>query len=157
LTEPRLLIADEPTTALDVTVQAQILNLIRDLQKRTNMSVLFITHDMGVVAEMCDEVAVMYAGRIVEVGPVQQVIHEPAHPYTVGLMGSIPSMDGSRERLLQIDGAMPRLNAIPAGCAFNPRCPKVFERCRRERPDLLPARSTRAACWLLDASNRVPV
>jgi peptide/nickel transport system ATP-binding protein len=99
----------------------------------------------------------MYAGRIVEVGPVQQVIHEPAHPYTMGLMGSIPSMDGSRERLLQIDGAMPRLNAIPNGCAFNPRCPNVFERCRHERPELLQARSTRAACWLLDASKRVPV
>jgi peptide/nickel transport system ATP-binding protein len=93
----------------------------------------------------------MYAGRIVEIGPVQQVIHQPAHPYTVGLMGSIPSMGSARERLLQIDGAMPRLNAIPAGCAFNPRCPKVFERCRVERPELLQAPATRAACWLLDS------
>jgi peptide/nickel transport system ATP-binding protein len=93
---------------------------------------------------------VMYAGRIVELGPVQQVIHQPAHPYTVGLMGSIPAMEGSRERLLQIEGAMPRLNAIPAGCAFHPRCPQVFDRCRRERPDLMPAGSTRAACWLVE-------
>src|SRR5207249_6976085 len=93
-------------------------------------------------------VAVMYAGRIVEIGPVHDVIHAPAHPYTVGLMGSIPAMDEDRERLLQIDGAMPRLTAIPTGCAFNPRCPKVFDRCRVERPDLLNAGATRAACWL---------
>jgi peptide/nickel transport system ATP-binding protein len=104
---------------------------------------------MGVIAETCDRVAVMYAGRIVEIGPVADVIHRPAHPYTVGLMGSIPAMDEDRERLLQIDGAMPRLNAIPAGCAFNPRCPKVFDRCRVERPDLVEAGATRAACWLL--------
>jgi peptide/nickel transport system ATP-binding protein len=105
---------------------------------------------MGVIAEASDRVAVMYAGRLAEIGPVQQVTHQPAHPYTVGLMGSIPSMESARERLLQIDGAMPRLTAIPPGCAFNPRCPKVFERCRRERPDLLQAPGTRAACWLLD-------
>jgi peptide/nickel transport system ATP-binding protein len=91
----------------------------------------------------------MYAGRIVEVGPVQQVIHQPAHPYTAGLMGSIPSMDVARERLLQIDGAMPRLNTIPNGCAFHPRCPQVFDRCRRERPDLMQAAATQAACWLV--------
>ncbi|HNW62694.1 MAG TPA: methionine ABC transporter ATP-binding protein, partial [Piscinibacter sp.] len=108
-----------------------------------------VTHDMGVIAETCDRVAVMYAGRIVEIGPVADVIHRPAHPYTVGLMGSIPAMDEDRERLLQIDGAMPRLNAIPAGCAFNPRCPRVFDRCRVERPDLVEAGATRAACWLL--------
>jgi peptide/nickel transport system ATP-binding protein len=155
--EPKLIVADEPTTALDVSIQAQIITLLKRLTRDHGASVMLVTHDMGVIAEASDRVAVMYAGRIVEVGPVQQVIHEPAHPYTVGLMGSIPSMDGSRERLLQIDGAMPRLNAIPTGCAFNPRCPNAFERCRRERPDLLQARSTRAACWLVDRSSRVPV
>ena len=107
---------------------------------------------MGVIAETCDRVAVMYAGRIVELGPVHDVIHQPAHPYSRGLMGSIPAMDEDRERLLQIDGAMPRLNAIPRGCAFNPRCPQVFERCRQQRPDLMPARKTQAACWLHDAT-----
>src|SRR6185503_2914005 len=112
-------------------------------------AVMLITHDMGVIAETANRVAVMYAGRIAEIGPVADVIHRPKHPYTVGLMGSIPSMDSERERLMQIDGAMPRLNAIPPGCAFNPRCPKVFERCRRERPDLMPAGATRAACWLV--------
>jgi peptide/nickel transport system ATP-binding protein len=103
---------------------------------------------MGVIAETCDRVAVMYAGRIVETGPVAAVIHSPAHPYTVGLMGSIPAMDEERERLLQIDGAMPRLTAIPAGCAFNPRCRRAFTPCYVERPDLMAAGSTRAACWL---------
>ena len=101
-----------------------------------------------VIAEACDRVAVMYAGRVAEIGPVGAVIHRPAHPYSEGLMGSIPAMDGSCERLMQIDGTMPRLNAIPAGCAFNPRCPKVMERCRRQRPELLSAGATRAACWL---------
>jgi peptide/nickel transport system ATP-binding protein len=109
---------------------------------------MLVTHDMGVIAETCDRVAVMYAGRIVEIGPVDAVIHAPAHPYTAGLMGSIPAMDEERSRLLQIDGAMPRLTAIPPGCAFNPRCPKVFGRCLVERPDLLDAGRTRAACWL---------
>ena len=115
---------------------------------------MLVTHDMGVIAETCDRVAVMYAGRIVEIGPVHDVIHSPAHPYTAGLMGSIPAMDEDRERLLQIDGAMPRLTAIPGGCAFNPRCVQAFERCRVERPDLLPAGATRAACWLQAASVR---
>jgi peptide/nickel transport system ATP-binding protein len=95
----------------------------------------------------------MYAGRIGEIGPVHEVIHHPAHPYTAGLMGSIPAMDDTRERLLQIDGAMPRLNAIPPGCAFNPRCPKAIERCRRERPELLQAQHTRAACWLVQGGE----
>ena len=146
--EPRLIVADEPTTALDVSIQAQIIALLKRLCKEHGAAVMLVTHDMGVIAETCDRVAVMYAGRIVEIGPVHDVIHSPAHPYTVGLMGSIPAMDEDRERLLQIDGAMPRLNAIPSGCAFNPRCPKVFDRCRSERPDLLSAGSTRAACWL---------
>ena len=146
--EPRLIVADEPTTALDVSIQAQIISLLKRLCKEHGAAVMLVTHDMGVIAETCDRVAVMYAGRIVEIGPVHDVIHSPAHPYTVGLMGSIPAMDEDRERLLQIDGAMPRLNAIPSGCAFNPRCPKVFDRCRTERPDLLSAGATRAACWL---------
>ena len=146
--QPELIVADEPTTALDVSIQAQIIALLKSLAKEQGAAVMLITHDMGVIAEACDRVAVMYAGRVVEVGPVVEVIHHPAHPYTVGLMGSIPAMDGERERLMQIDGAMPRLAAIPPGCAFNPRCPRVFERCRSERPDLLAAGATRAACWL---------
>ncbi len=151
--EPQLIVADEPTTALDVSIQAQIIALLKRLCKEHGAAVMLVTHDMGVIAETCDRVAVMYAGRICEIGPVQQVIHHPSHPYTSGLMGSIPAMDDTRERLLQIDGAMPRLNAIPTGCAFNPRCPKVFERCRRERPELIDAGATRAACWLAGASR----
>jgi peptide/nickel transport system ATP-binding protein len=147
--EPKLIVADEPTTALDVSIQAQIIALLRKVCREHGAAVMLVTHDMGVIAETCDRVAVMYAGRVVEIGPVADVIHRPAHPYTVGLMGSIPAMDQDRDRLLQIDGAMPRLNAIPAGCAFNPRCPKVFDRCRVERPDLAEAGATRAACWLL--------
>ena len=155
--EPQLIVADEPTTALDVSIQAQIISLIRRLCKEHGTAVMLVTHDMGVIAETCDRVAVMYAGRIVEVGPVADVIHRPSHPYTVGLMGSIPAMDEDRERLLQIDGAMPRLNAIPTGCAFNPRCPQVFDRCRKERPDLIDAGPTRAACWLVaQGDRRVP-
>jgi peptide/nickel transport system ATP-binding protein len=146
--EPRLIVADEPTTALDVSIQAQIISLLKRLCKEHGAAVMLVTHDMGVIAETCDRVAVMYAGRIVEIGPVEAVIHAPAHPYTAGLMGSIPAMDEERDRLLQIDGAMPRLTAIPPGCAFNPRCPHVFDRCVIERPDLLPAGPTRAACWL---------
>ena len=146
--EPELIVADEPTTALDVSIQAQIISLLKRLCKEHGAAVMLVTHDMGVIAETCDRVAVMYAGRICEIGPVSAVIHQSAHPYTSGLMGSIPAMDDSRERLLQIDGAMPRLNAIPAGCAFNPRCPRVMGRCRVERPGLIDAGVTRAACWL---------
>ena len=146
--EPRLVIADEPTTALDVSVQAQIITLLKRLARDLGTSVMLVTHDMGVIAETADRVAVMYAGRVVEIGPVAEVIKHPAHPYSEGLMGSIPSLEHRVERLRQIDGAMPRLNAIPPGCAFNPRCPRVFERCRVERPDLLDAGATRAACWL---------
>ena len=146
--EPRLIVADEPTTALDVSIQAQIISLLKRLCKEHGAAVMLVTHDMGVIAETCDRVAVMYAGRIVEIGPVDAVIHAPAHPYTVGLMGSIPAMDEERTRLLQIDGAMPRLTAIPPGCAFNPRCPHAFARCLVERPDLLDSGRTRAACWL---------
>ena len=153
--EPKLIVADEPTTALDVSIQAQIISLLKRLCKDHGAAVMLVTHDMGVIAETCDRVAVMYAGRIAEIGPVHDVIHSPAHPYTVGLMGSIPAMDDDRERLLQIDGAMPRLTAIPKGCAFNPRCPRVFDRCRSERPELIDAASTRAACWLHAEATRV--
>ena len=154
--EPRLIVADEPTTALDVSIQAQIIALLKHLAREKGAAVMLVTHDMGVIAETCDRVAVMYAGRIAELGPVHEVIHAPAHPYSRGLMGSIPAMDEDRERLLQIDGAMPRLNAIPRGCAFNPRCPQVFERCRVERPELMPAGRTQAACWLHAGAGEVP-
>jgi peptide/nickel transport system ATP-binding protein len=146
--EPQLIVADEPTTALDVSIQAQIISLLKKVCKDRGAAVMLITHDMGVIAETCDRVAVMYAGRIAEIGPVHEVINHPAHPYTAGLMASIPDMESDRERLNQIDGAMPRLNAIPQGCAFNPRCPQAFERCREERPDLVNAGANRAACWL---------
>jgi peptide/nickel transport system ATP-binding protein len=149
--EPKLIVADEPTTALDVSIQAQIIQLLKRICKDRGAAVMLITHDMGVIAETCDRVAVMYAGRIAEIGPVHEVINQPAHPYTMGLMAAIPDMEVERERLNQIDGAMPRLNAIPSGCAYNPRCPRAFERCTVERPDLLHAGATRAACWLHDA------
>ena len=148
--QPKLIIADEPTTALDVSIQAQIIALLKRLCREHGTAVMLITHDMGVIAETADRVAVMYAGRIVEVGPVAEVIHRPQHPYTKGLMGSIPSIVAERERLAQIDGVMPRLTAIPAGCAFHPRCPYAFDRCRNERPELESAGATRAACWLLE-------
>lgn len=151
--EPQLIVADEPTTALDVSIQAQIITLLKTVCKDRGAAVMLITHDMGVIAETCDRVAVMYAGRIAEIGPVHHVINHPAHPYTRGLMACIPDMDTDRERLNQIDGAMPRLNAIPRGCAFNPRCDRVFDRCREQRPELGPAGATRAACWL---HERVP-
>jgi peptide/nickel transport system ATP-binding protein len=148
--EPKLIVADEPTTALDVSIQAQIIMLLKNICKKRGAAVMLITHDMGVIAETCDRVAVMYAGRIAEIGPVHEVINHPAHPYTAGLMAAIPDITLDRQRLNQIDGAMPRLNAIPQGCAFNPRCPQVFDRCRQQRPELLPAGATRAACWLHD-------
>ncbi|MFM8610081.1 MAG: ABC transporter ATP-binding protein [Burkholderiaceae bacterium] len=149
--EPKLIVADEPTTALDVSIQAQIIQLLKRVCRDRGAAVMLITHDMGVIAETCDRVAVMYAGRVAEIGPVHDVINQPAHPYTAGLMASIPDMDSDRERLNQIDGAMPRLNAIPRGCAYNPRCPKAFDRCLSERPELMTAAATRAACWLHDA------
>jgi len=151
--DPKLIVADEPTTALDVSIQAQIISLLKRLCRDHGAAVMLVTHDMGVIAETCDRVAVLYAGRLAEVGPVADVIHRPQHPYTTGLMGSIPAMDEDRERLLQIDGAMPRLTAIPAGCAFNPRCPKVMDRCSRERPELMAAGSTSAACWLVESTK----
>jgi peptide/nickel transport system ATP-binding protein len=147
---PRLIIADEPTTALDVSIQAQIITLLKRLAAEHGTAVMLITHDMGVIAETADRVAVLYAGRLAEIGPVREVIHAPRHPYTRGLMRSIPKLGEGRERLAQIDGAMPRLNAIPPGCAFNPRCPERFARCSLERPSPLPAGSNFAACWLYD-------
>ena len=146
-TEPELIIADEPTTALDVSVQAQIIALIKRLTKTHGTSVMLITHDMGVIAEIADRVAVMYAGRIAEIGPVRDVLKHARHPYTQGLMGSIPALTGEGDRLVQIAGSMPRLTAIPPGCAFNPRCPLVIERCRSERPELEPIAHSLAACW----------
>jgi peptide/nickel transport system ATP-binding protein/oligopeptide transport system ATP-binding protein len=134
--EPRLLIADEPTTALDVTVQAQILDLLRELQAETGMSIILITHDLGVVAEMADEVAVMYAGRVVERGTARELFEDPQHPYTLGLLGSVPRLDEDRERLLAIDGSVPPPFAFPPGCRFNPRCPFAIEDCRATMPPL---------------------
>ena len=154
--EPRLIVADEPTTALDVSIQAQIIGLLKRVCRERGAAVMLITHDMGVIAETCDRVAVMYAGRIAEIGPVREVIHRPAHPYTAGLMASIPDMEQEREQLEQIDGAMPRLNAIPRGCAFHPRCPRAFDRCRAERPELMPAGATQAACWLHAGEEAAP-
>src|SRR5690554_259592 len=153
--EPELVIADEPTTALDVSVQAQILALLKRVCAERGAAVMLVTHDMGVIAETADRVAVMYAGRLIEIGPVKEVIRRPQHPYSEGLMASIPGLAERRERLYQIEGSMPRLAAIPEGCAFNPRCPHAAERCRTERPELLPAGAGRAACWLHDPENPV--
>ncbi len=152
---PRLIIADEPTTALDVSVQAQIITLLKTLSREHGTAVMLITHDMGVIAETADRVAVMYAGRLAEIGPVQEVIQRPKHPYTVGLMGSIPTIGHRIERLIQIKGAMPRLTDIPTGCAFNPRCPKGFDRCKVERPELVPVETSEAACWLYNQEREV--
>jgi peptide/nickel transport system ATP-binding protein len=146
--EPALVIADEPTTALDVSIQAQIITLLKDLTRDHGTAVMLVTHDMGVIAETADRVAVMYAGRIAEIGPVAAVIQRPAHPYSDGLMASIPSAEHRVNRLRQIDGAMPRLDAMPSGCRFHPRCPRVFDRCTQEQPSLLAAGATEAACWL---------
>ena len=134
--DPELLIADEPTTALDVTVQAQILDLLRDLQAQTGMAIILITHDLGVVAEMADEVAVMYAGRVVERTSGTAIFDDPQHPYTLGLLGSIPKIEEERERLLAIEGAVPAPFALPPGCRFNPRCVFSVEECRNTDPPL---------------------
>lgn len=150
---PELVIADEPTTALDVSVQAQIIALIKRLAVDHNITVVLITHDMGVIAEVADRVAVMYAGRLVEIGPVQQVVHAPRHPYTTGLMRSIPRVDRETDRLVQIPGSMPRLSAIPSGCAFHPRCPHAFAPCFDTRPVEALEASTMVACWLYDKIN----
>ena len=133
---PKLLIADEPTTALDVTVQAQILDLLRSLQAETGMAIILITHDLGVVAEMADEVAVMYAGKVVERASARALFEDPQHPYTLGLLGSIPRLDEDRENLLAIQGVVPPPFALPPGCRFNPRCPFAIEACREGLPPL---------------------
>ena len=147
--EPRLVVADEPTTALDVSIQAQIIALLKALCRDHGTAIMLVTHDMGVIAETADRVAVMYAGRIAEIGPVREVVKHARHPYSDGLMGSIPSVTEKVARLAQIEGAMPRLTSIPQGCAYNPRCPKVFDRCRSERPELMETGGpSRAACWL---------
>lgn len=148
--QPRLLIADEPTTALDVSTQAQVTAMLRRNCDDSGTSMLLITHDMGLIAEMCDRVAVMYAGRIVEIGPVADVLHAPMHPYTVGLMNAIPTIDGDQDRLALIDGAMPTLRSIPAGCPFHLRCPRRLPRCDTESPPTRVRSNSRVACWLYD-------
>jgi len=148
--DPKLIIADEPTTALDVSIQAQIINLLKGLCSQYDTAIMLVTHDMGVIAETADRVAVMYAGRIGEIGPVADIIQHPKLPYTVGLMGSIPAIGENVERLTQIDGSMPRLNALPSGCRFHPRCPSAFAHCATARPELIEAGNTQVACWLYD-------
>ncbi|MBP3210159.1 MAG: ABC transporter ATP-binding protein [Oscillospiraceae bacterium] len=134
---PEILIADEPTTALDVTIQAQVLDMIRDLKKQYNMSMIMITHDLGIVAEICDTVAIVYAGQIVEYGTLEDIFNSTAHPYTVGLFGSLPNMDDRTQRLKPIPGLMPDPTKLPQGCTFCPRCPHATEKCRTERPTLV--------------------
>jgi len=151
--EPRLLIADEPTTSLDLTIQAQYLSLLRDLQREHGLALIFITHNLGIVARMCDHLAVMYAGRVVESGPVSQIFNTPAHPYTEALLNSIPRMSDNRQRLTAIDGQPPDLSAMPRGCSFAPRCPAAFDRCHKETPPEFNLAGGRTArCWLASAS-----
>ena len=154
--DPKLIIADEPTTALDVSIQAQIITLLKRLCSQHGAAVMLITHDMGVIAETADRVAVLYAGRVGEVGPVEDIIKRPRLPYTKGLMGSIPSIGTSVARLAQIDGAMPGLKEIPSGCSFHPRCPQAFARCHLERPLLQAVEKSQVACWLYDATSPAP-
>jgi len=148
--EPELVIADEPTTALDVSVQAQIIDVLKEQCTQRGASIILITHDMGVIAEAADRVAVMYSGRIAEIGPVKDIIQNAMHPYTVGLMGSIPTLSQESERLVQIPGSMPRLGAIPTGCAFNPRCAYTFDKCHVDRPDLISVGTHKVSCWRYD-------
>jgi oligopeptide/dipeptide ABC transporter ATP-binding protein len=146
---PRLLIADEPTTSLDLTIQAQYLKLLRDLQQAHGLALIFITHNLGIVAKMCDQLAVMYAGRVVESGPVSRIFNAPAHPYTEALLNSIPRMSDDRQRLTAIDGQPPDLSRPPPGCAFAPRCTRAFDRCMREAPpEIAPEHGRTARCWL---------
>ena len=152
---PQLIIADEPTTALDVSIQAQIIALLRRLCREHRTAIMLITHDMGVIADTADRVAVMYAGRLAEIGSLHDVIKYPKHPYTIGLMNSIPIIGHEKEELDYINGSMPRLHEIPSGCAFNPRCPQAFDRCRVERPDIMPTGNPgqMAACWVFDKES----
>jgi oligopeptide/dipeptide ABC transporter ATP-binding protein len=148
--DPRLLIADEPTTALDVTIQAQILDLLRKLRGELGLAVILITHDLGVIADLVDEVAVMYAGKIVEHAPVRTLFATPKHPYTQGLLRSVPSLETREHRLRTIEGTVPPPLAMPAGCRFNPRCARAIERCHQQEPPMTPtAANARAACWAL--------
>jgi oligopeptide/dipeptide ABC transporter ATP-binding protein len=149
--QPELIICDEPTTALDVTIQAQILELLKELKRQRNTALLLITHDLGVIAEMAEEVAVMYAGKIVEQADVITLFKQPKHPYTQGLLASIPMLQTDRAmRLNVISGTVPNLLRLPAGCRFAPRCPYVMGICREREPELLPDDKTRVACWLYD-------
>ena len=145
---PDLVIADEPTTALDVSTQAQIIRLLKRLCADRGAGVLLITHDMGVIAEIADRVAVMYAGRVVEIGPVRDVVRTPGHPYTCGLMAAIPAVGRDVDSLVQIEGSMPGLHEIPSGCAFHPRCPEAVEICGRAPPGATPVGASKVACWL---------
>jgi peptide/nickel transport system ATP-binding protein len=153
--EPQFVVADEPTTALDVSIQAQVLQLLRQLCREKGAAMLLVTHDMGVIAETADRVAVMYAGRIVEIGPVEDVIRRPMHPYTRGLMGAIPSLARVTGPLAQIDGAMPRLNTRPQGCAFNPRCAQAIDKCRTHTPAIEMRGQREVACWLAQVNDEV--
>ena len=147
--EPRLLIADEPTTSLDVTIQAQYLNLLKDIQKQSRLAMIFITHNIGIVAKMCDKVGVMYAGKLVERAPVRTIFNHPAHPYTEALLHAVPSLTDRSERLWSIEGQPPDLTNPPAGCPFNPRCPKADDRCRREvPPEFQVGENHYTRCWL---------
>ncbi len=148
--QPKLIIADEPTTALDVSIQAQIIALLKKMCREHGTSVILITHDMGVIAETCDRVAVMYSGRLVEIGPVHQVVKEPRHPYTIGLMGSIPVIGAKGKLLSQIEGSMPRLSDIPPGCSFHPRCTEAMEQCSSIRPKPLNINGSQVACLLFE-------
>ena len=146
--EPRLLIADEPTTSLDVTIQLQYLTLLKDIQKRTGVAMIFVTHDFGIVAKICDRVAVMYAGRIVEIAEVQDLFNKPAHPYTRALLDSIPNLDEQVDRLYSIEGQPPALHGLPPGCAFAPRCSHVTRRCTDEYPaEVFLNSGHMARCW----------
>ena len=154
--EPDILVADEPTTALDVTIQAQVLDLVRHLQKRKQMALLLITHDMGVVAEIADEVVVMYASEIMETGSVEQIFDRPSHPYTMGLFESRPSMHKSKGPLPSIKGNIPSIKHVPKGCPFHPRCPFVMEKCKHGKvPDFAipPSHSHQARCWLHEKAS----
>jgi oligopeptide/dipeptide ABC transporter ATP-binding protein len=146
---PQLLIADEPTTSLDVTIQAQYLKLLRDIQREHGLALIFITHNLGIVARMCDNVAVMYAGRVIEAGPVRQIFNAPAHPYTQALIESIPRLGGGPARLTAIDGQPPDLATLPRGCSFQGRCPRVIDHCREEEPPAVDLTAQHnARCWL---------
>ena len=155
--EPRLIVADEPTTALDVSIQAQIIALLKRVCREHGAAVMLVTHDMGVIAETSDRVAVMYSGRIAEIGPVQDVVQNPLHPCAKGLMGAIPTLAGEDKRLVQIPGSMPRLSAIPPGCPFNPRCGFVFDRCYVERPEPIVRGTQAVACHLYDTAPKQAV